>query len=331
MEEQNNIEDAILNLSNKNITDDANVFKEIISSYPNVQNLNLSDNQLTYIPSDLSLLKKLKFLDIQRNPFSDFNKLVEALTSLPNLINLNINLKDKDEVELIFQKLPNLEVLNEKKIKEQLNEEENNNINNNINNNMNNNINIERNNSYENSANDENENLENNDNVNLIDINDDEIKNISLQDDIPNFNNIYKKISEKFKSIQKNNDFKDQFQTLIKNEINKINSNYDENTPNYIYSSNVIESQLTIYSFFTQKFLEYLQTKNDKDTFDLIKDIHENISKSYMMLIKIIYKLYPVIDEKFQMIKMQLNEAIKHNNNVFVELNENENKIKEDT
>ena len=331
MEEQNNIEDAILNLSNKNITDDANVFKEIISSYPNVQNLNLSDNQLTYIPSDLSLLKKLKFLDIQRNPFSDFNKLVEALTSLPNLINLNINLKDKDEVELIFQKLPNLEVLNEKKIKEQLNEEENNNMNNNINNNMNNNINIERNNSYENSANDENENMENNDNVNLIDINDDEIKNISLQDDIPNFNNIYKKISEKFKSIQKNNDFKDQFQTLIKNEINKINSNYDENTPNYIYSSNVIESQLTIYSFFTQKFLEFLQTKNDKDTFDLIKDIHENISKSYMMLIKIIYKLYPVIDEKFQMIKMQLNEAIKHNNNVFVELNENENKIKEDT
>ena len=44
-----------------------------------------------------------------------------------------------------------------------------------------------------------------------------------------------------------------------------------------------------------------------------------------------IFRLYPVIDEKFQMIKMQLNEAIKHNNNVFVELNENENKIKEDT
>ena len=48
------------------------------------------------------------------------------------------------------------------------------------------------------------------------------------------------------------------------------------------------------------------------------------------MLIKIIYKLYPIIDEKIQMLKMQLNEAIKHNNNVFVELNENENKIKEE-
>ena len=208
---------------------------------------------------------------------------------------------------------------------------------------MNNNINIERNNSEENSGaeeggendnnnenNEDNENNENNENVNLIDINDEEIKNISLQHEIPNFNDIYKKISEKYKSIQKNNDFKDEFQALIKDEINKINSNIDSNTPNYIYSSNVIESQLSIYSFFTHKFLEFLQTQNEKDTFDLIKEIHDNISKSYNMLIKIIYKLYPIIDEKIQMLKMQLNEAIKHNNNVFVELNENENKIKEE-
>ena len=343
MQEQNNAEETSINLSNKNITDEANIFKELISSFPNIINLDLSDNQLTYLPEDLSPLNKLQFLDIQRNPFSDFNKLVDALTTLPNLINLNINLKDQQEVELIFQKLPNLEVLNEKKIKEQLNQINDNENDNDEENNMNNNINIERNNSEENSGaeeggendnnnenNEDNENNENNENVNLIDINDEEIKNISLQHEIPNFNDIYKKISEKYKSIQKNNDFKDEFQALIKDEINKINSNIDSNTPNYIYSSNVIESQLSIYSFFTQKFLEFLQTQNEKDTFDLIKEIHDNISKSYNMLIKIIYKLYPIIDEKIQMLKMQLNEAIKHNNNVFVELNENENKIKEE-
>ena len=340
MQEQNNAEETSINLSNKNITDEANIFKELISSFPNVINLDLSDNQLTYLPEDLSPLNKLQFLDIQRNPFSDFNKLVDALTTLPNLIHLNINLKDQQEVELIFQKLPNLEVLNEKKIKEQLNQINDNENDNDEENNMNNNINIERNNSEENSGaeeggendnnNEDNENNENNENVNLIDINDEEIKNISLQHEIPNFNDIYKKISEKYKSIQKNNDFKDEFQALIKDEINKINSNIDSNTPNYIYSSNVIESQLSIYSFFTHKFLEFLQTQNEKDTFDLIKEIHDNISKSYNMLIKIIYKLYPVIDEKIQMLKMQLNEAIKHNNNVFVELNENENKIKEE-
>ena len=343
MQEQNNAEETSINLSNKNITDEANIFKELISSFPNIINLDLSDNQLTYLPEDLSPLNKLQFLDIQRNPFNDFNKLVDALTTLPNLIHLNINLKDQQEVELIFQKLPNLEVLNEKKIKEQLNQINDNENDNDEENNMNNNINIERNNSEENSGaeeggendnnnenNEDNENNENNENVNLIDINDEEIKNISLQHEIPNFNDIYKKISEKYKSIQKNNDFKDEFQALIKDEINKINSNIDSNTPNYIYSSNVIESQLSIYSFFTHKFLEFLQTQNEKDTFDLIKEIHDNISKSYNMLIKIIYKLYPVIDEKIQMLKMQLNEAIKHNNNVFVELNENENKIKEE-
>ena len=343
MQEQNNAEETSINLSNKNITDEANIFKELISSFPNIINLDLSDNHLTYLPEDLSPLNKLQFLDIQRNPFSDFNKLVDALTTLPNLIHLNINLKDQQEVELIFQKLPNLEVLNEKKIKEQLNQINDNENDNDEENNMNNNINIERNNSEENSGaeeggendnnnenNEDNENNENNENVNLIDINDEEIKNISLQHEIPNFNDIYKKISEKYKSIQKNNDFKDEFQALIKDEINKINSNIDSNTPNYIYSSNVIESQLSIYSFFTHKFLEFLQTQNEKDTFDLIKEIHDNISKSYNMLIKIIYKLYPIIDEKIQMLKMQLNEAIKHNNNVFVELNENENKIKEE-
>mgnify|MGYP002861535981 FL=1 len=335
MQEPNNIEENSLNLSNKNITDEANIFKELISSYPNIVNLDLSDNQLTFLPEDLSALNKLQFLDIQRNQFTDFNKLVESLTTLPNLINLNINLKDKDEVGLIFQKLPNLEVLNEKKIKEQLNQG-NDNENEEDNNNNINNINSDENSGGEEGGenienlDNNNDNGDNNENINLIDINDEEIKNISLQNEIPNFNNIYKRISEKYKSIQKNNDFKDEFQALIKNEINKINSNYDINTPNYIYSSNVIESQLTIYSFFTQKFLEFLQTQNEKETFDLIKEIHDNIEKSYMTLIKIIYKLYPIVDEKIQMLKIQLNEAIKHNNNVYVELNQNENKIKEE-
>ena len=77
--------------------------------------------------------------------------------------------------------------------------------------------------------------------------------------------------------------------------------------------------------------MEFLQTQNEKETFDLIKEIHDNIEKSYMTLIKIIYKLYPIVDEKIQMLKIQLNQAIKHNNNVYVELNQNENKIKEES
>ena len=68
MKEQDKM-NITLNLSSRNITDE--IFKELISSYPNVVNLDLSDNQLTSLPEDLSPLSKLKFLDIQGNSFND--------------------------------------------------------------------------------------------------------------------------------------------------------------------------------------------------------------------------------------------------------------------
>ena len=208
------------------------------------------------------------------------------------------------------------------------NENNNNDMNqNNLENNINNIIN-NQNNEKENNENESDE--EDNENTNIIDINDEEIKSISLQDEIPNFIEIYKKISQKFKTIQKNNDFKDELEALIKNEINKINSNSENNIPNYIYSSNVIESKLCIYSFFVEKFMEFLSTQKENDIYELIKELHTDISKSYLLLIKIIYKLYPIVDEKIQTLKAQLDEAIKNNNNVFLELNENENKIKQE-
>ena len=72
MKDQDKI-NATLNLSSKNITDENEIFKELISSYPNVVNLDLSDNRLTSLPEDLSPLSKLQFLDIQGNAFNDVN------------------------------------------------------------------------------------------------------------------------------------------------------------------------------------------------------------------------------------------------------------------
>ena len=62
---------ATLNLSSKNKTDENNIFKELISSYPNIVNLDLSDNQITLLPEDLSPLSKLQFLNIQGISFTD--------------------------------------------------------------------------------------------------------------------------------------------------------------------------------------------------------------------------------------------------------------------
>ena len=79
MKDENKI-NAALNLSSKNITDESNIFKELFSSYPNVVNLDLSDNQLTALPEDLSPLSKLQFLDIQGNPFNDVSSLVKLIS-----------------------------------------------------------------------------------------------------------------------------------------------------------------------------------------------------------------------------------------------------------
>ena len=68
---------SMLNLSSKNITDENNIFKELISSYNNIIHLDISNNQLTTIPEDLSALSKLQSLDIRGNPFR-------------NVININI-------------------------------------------------------------------------------------------------------------------------------------------------------------------------------------------------------------------------------------------------
>ena len=70
MNEQDKI-NATLNLSSKNLTNNSNIFNELFNSYPNVVNLDLSDNQLTSLPEDLSPLSKLQFLDIQGNLFND--------------------------------------------------------------------------------------------------------------------------------------------------------------------------------------------------------------------------------------------------------------------
>ena len=70
MNEQDKI-NATLNLSSKNLTNNSNIFNELFSSYANVVKLDLSDNQLTSLPEDLSPLSKLQFLDIQGNLFND--------------------------------------------------------------------------------------------------------------------------------------------------------------------------------------------------------------------------------------------------------------------
>ena len=199
---------------------------------------------------------------------------------------MNINLITEEEVHLILTSLPQLKKLNGKEIK----------------------ITEER------------------DINGIVDLDNEDIKNISFRNEISFINETYRKVNENLKRNRINDNFKDTFQNLIKNEINKINSN-EANAPNYIYATTIIESQLSIYSFFFEKFIAVLDKKEEIALSEVSKMLHENISKSYLFLIKIIYQLYPKITAKTEMLKKQLNEAFVYVHSVEKEINVFEMKV----
>lgn len=119
------------------------------------------------------------------------------------------------------------------------------------------------------------------DDSHIIDIDDKEIESISLNDEIANFNIIFSKISEKFTIINKDKgqEYLEQFQSILKREITKINTAVDNAVPNYIYATNVLSSKITIFKFFEEKYLEFLDT-HDPETAKMIRDFSDNMTKS---------------------------------------------------
>jgi len=76
----------------------------------------------------------------------------------------------------------------------------------------------------------------------VIDLDENEINNINLPKEIEKFNQIFGKIGDKLKTISKQNKqtFYDEFQTILKVEIEKINKSVDNNDPNYIFATRVV-------------------------------------------------------------------------------------------
>ena len=59
-----------INLKDKKIKDSDNIFAELLT-LPELLEIDLSGNLLTFIPTDFSKLKKIQALDITNNPFSN--------------------------------------------------------------------------------------------------------------------------------------------------------------------------------------------------------------------------------------------------------------------
>ena len=102
-----------VNLSSKNITDSQNIFSSFIEP-TKIVSLDLSNNKITKLPSDLCYLTNLKYLSLLNNPLDDYQSIGKSLSTLPKLEELKLDLTTQEHAYLILSQLPNLLYLNGK-------------------------------------------------------------------------------------------------------------------------------------------------------------------------------------------------------------------------
>lgn len=73
------------------------------------------------LPNNLSMFQKLENLDLSKNNFNDYQEVGKALSTIPNLKRLKIDLFTQDNAYYILSNLPNLDFLNDKQTKEEQN------------------------------------------------------------------------------------------------------------------------------------------------------------------------------------------------------------------
>ena len=133
----------------------------------------------------------------------------------------------------------------------------------------------------------------------IIDLDDQETTDISLDNEKPLFTEIYSTVSEKLRMISKEESdlFLTDFESLLKNEISKINQCVEHNSPNYIYATNVLDSVFKILNYFNTKYCTYLQLK-DVESAEISKKINDHYFETSAKIVGIINKLYPKIEEE---------------------------------
>ena len=137
------------------------------------------------------------------------------------------------------------------------------------------------------------------------------LSNILLNNSISKITNLFSFISNKLMEIndnkgkEKNIDISN-FEKLKKEQEEFLNNSINKNDLNYIYILKLINSQIILYNFITEIFLEkYIKIKfnDNNDIYNTMKNIIDNIFSNYNIFIDIIFKL----SEKFE----EMNEEIK--------------------
>ena len=234
------------------------LINNIVTRNKNINKLILNNCNLTNFPKEFLNLNKLSALDISNNKFKDFNELIQDLSKLSNLVDLQIDLDNQNQVLFILSNLPKLNILNEKQTKSTFS---------------------------------------------IVDVEYKDIEDISLSNNLDYYNEIVKYLNEK----DKNNSFAKKFQLKINEEGEKINNFLDKNIPNYIYANVTLKAQIELQKCLSEKYLEFLDTKNQHIGNYIFKIIFQSADR----LVNLINHLYPKIVEKTQNLRNEIENAQK--------------------
>ncbi len=112
-EEAPDAEEIILDF--KDITELESLLPLIVR-FQHMKVLSLADNKLTELPPDLSCLTTVEEINLNGNVFEDLQAAVIALTTVPLLKSIHVNLHEEEQVDFIFRTMPNLQFLNDTEV-----------------------------------------------------------------------------------------------------------------------------------------------------------------------------------------------------------------------
>ena len=143
--------------------------------------------------------------------------------------------------------------------------------------------------------------------ISIIDIEQKDIEDISLENELPLFNEIINKIN----SIELNENLQNNFQRKFNEETEKVKLSLNNNIPLYIYANIIIKSKFNLYKYLSEQFIEKMNEKYK----EIASLLFNNIFKCGEKLIKVINLIYPKIEEKYESLRTQLEDTLKFSDN----------------
>ena len=151
--------------------------------------------------------------------------------------------------------------------------------------------------------------------------NDIEKDNDKSNNSFDKINNIYTVISNKLDEINQNKEqnykleFSKYYEELKNKQIEQINNSLKENEPNYIYITKSLNSQMILYNYLNEAFLEkYLSVKNE-EIYNIMKNITHSLISNYNDLANITLKLmdnFEIMNEEINNLNMEINNKDKY-------------------